>query len=220
MACQAPTSRLDVVISKLNESSDQHPELLSVSSYNSLSSLSSCESDTSANHSAHLNEDSGASQQRSIFKTYWEKSGSHPRAPVVPGNKSSSRSDTTATTVASSESSTESDGTDNTCANYERSLRRNEGIKASRSRRRSIFGDSRGSMPSLPARPYNAAPLERRAKSTSELEKGKLPSCLRSRDGQGRVRSSSVSFDNEVSIYEFSPPKENWAADGWSKWFH
>jgi hypothetical protein len=71
----------------------------------------------------------------------------------------------------------------------------------------------------LPSRPYQATPLKHRAKSAPEMEKDRLPSCLRTSD-EKRTRSSSVSFDAKVSIVTFTPSKENWAADGWSTWFH
>lgn len=230
MACQAPLFR--ITDDAFNECTDQeacrYPELLRVSSYNSLSSLSSCGSDT---HTRDFDEEDGISSQRSIFKSYWEKSRRLSQIPVV--EEKPLESDTTAPTVPESLNENDDDSTCCGANSYERSLSRHERVKTPSSKRgssnrRSIFGNSSGehpSMPSLMARPYHPTPLQRRAKSTSALVKGRLPSCLRSpsHDGdeqQRKIRSSSVSFDTEVSVFEFNPSKENYAADGWSKWFH
>jgi hypothetical protein len=100
--------------------------------------------------------------------------------------------------------------------NNERILKQNKGIKSSR---RSIFDSQYKSTSSL-SRPYHPAPLEQKAKSDSELQKKRLPSCLRSTSNFNRVCSSSVSFDCEVSVITYSSVQENWAAEGWSEMFH
>lgn len=210
-----PPSCLGLSMDKLNCTSEQEAcssssELQSVSSYNSLSSLSSCGSGgNNAEHDSVCSHRSSNSRPRSIFKTYWENSGSSPS--ISRANLKSTRS--TMTPATASVSSWDSDE-DSAVNSYERVLKRNEGVKT---RRRSIFGSSQyQSTPSL--RPYHPAPLKRRAKSASELEKRRLPSCLRSRD-EPKIRCSSVSFDCEVSVITYSTLKENWAAEGWSKLF-
>ena len=208
-----PLSSRTQSMDKIIESGEQEayrifPELHSVSSYNSLSSLSSCGSGQSNAEQSVDSEGSVTSKPRSIFKTYWEKSGSLPQ--TIRADKSSHSVATPATASVSSWDTDE----ESAANSYERVLKRNEGVK---SRRRSIFGSQYQSMPSLD-RPYHPGPLERKAKSSSELEKRKLSSCLRS--GERNARSSSVSFDSEVSVITFSPPKENWAADGWSNYFY
>jgi hypothetical protein len=205
-----PPSCLVLSLEKLNEESEHSSssELQSVCSYNSLSSLSSYGSEP-LNKTEHQNvcsEGSTTSRPRSIFKTYWEKSGSGPSL--------SREGRSIATPVTASISSWDSD--EQSAANsYERILKRNEGVKL---KRRSIFGSQYQSMPSL-ARPYHPAPLERGTKSDSELGKKRLPSCLRSSNPY-RGRASSVSFDCEVSVITYSSTQENWAAEGWSKMFH
>lgn len=205
-------------MNKLHESTEHEhcgssADLQSVSSCNSLSSLSSCGTERSNSEQESVcSQDSNTSRPRSIFKTYWEKSGSCPSLTRV--DKSSHSVNTPATASVSSWDTQDDESAANS---YERILKRNEGVKT---KRRSIFGATQyESMPSLSARPYRPAPLERKAKSASELEKSRLPSCLRSH-GQHRARCSSVSFDCEVSVITFSTPQENWAADGWSNLFH
>jgi hypothetical protein len=201
------------------KSSDQDmcgnaPDLRLISSYDSLSSLSSCESESciNADQESAGNGCSVASSPRYIFKTYWDKSGSLPQST---DKTCSTRSTSPGSCSASDEESTVSAATANS---YERVLKRSEGVKSSR--RRSIFGMQQESMPcQLPARPYQPSPLKHRAKSAPEIKKNNLPSCLRTSE-ERRTRSSSVSFDAKVSIVSFNPPKENWAADGWSTWFH
>lgn len=208
-----PSSTLMISMDKLNENSEQErngcsSELQSVSSYNSLSSLSSCGSELCKGRQNNVcGEGSTTSRPRSIFKTYWDNSGDRPS--MIRADKS------TATPATASVSSWDSD--EESAANsYERILKRNEGVKT---RRRSIFSQYQ-STPSL-ARPYHPAPLERRAKSAPELEKKTLPSCLRRSTNLNRAcSSSSVSFDCEVSVITFTSPQENWAAEGWSKIFH
>jgi hypothetical protein len=193
---------------KLNENAEQ--ELQSVSSYDSLSSLSSCGSGRSnSENDSVCSQGSVNSRPRTIFKTYWESSGS---SPSISRADKSARSVTTPATASVSSWDTDEESAANS---YERILKRKEGVKT---RRRSIFAGSQyQSSPSL-ARPYHPSPLERRAKSAPQLEKRRLPSCLRSGD-VNRARSSSVSFDCEVSVITYSTPKENWAAEGWSKLF-
>jgi hypothetical protein len=199
------------------ESSDQEicggtSDLRLISSYDSLSSLSSFESESSIN-ADQANARKGcsvASSPRSIFKTYWDKSGSL--------RQSSDKTCSTRSTSSESCSARDEASTVSAANSYERVLKRNEGVKSNT--RRSIFGIQQESMPfQLPARPYQASPLKQRAKSAPEMKKDRLPSCLRMND-ERRTRSSSVSFDAKVSIVTFNPPKENWAADGWSTWFH
>jgi len=194
---------------KLNENKEQ--ELQSVSSYNSLSSLSSCGSGRSnSENDSVCSQGSVNSRPRSIFKKYWENSGS---TSFISRADKTARSVTTPATA--SVSSWDTDDESAAANSYERILKRNEGVKT---RRRTIFGGSQyQSSPSL-ARPYHPAPLERKAKSACELEKRRLPSCLRTSHAI-RARSSSVSFDCEVSVITYSKPKENWAAEGWSKLF-
>lgn len=209
-----PLSSLMVSMDKLNDALEQEAcssssELQSVSSCGSLSSLSSCGSRESSNaeHDSICSNQSANSRPRSIFKTYWENSGSSPS--ISRANLKSSRS--TMTPATASVSSWDEESAANS---YERVLKHKEGVKT---RRRSIFGSSKHqSMPSF--RPYHPAPLERRATSTSELEKRRLPSCLRSRD-EHKTGCPSVSFDCEVSVITYSTLKENWAAEGWSKLF-
>ena len=188
-------------------------DLRSVSSYDSLSSLS-CESASSANGDLEsaFNGCSVSSSPRSIFKTYWEKCESLPQRPMTPTEK------TYSTRSTSSESLSASDEESSAANSYERVLKRSEGVKSGR--RRSIFGMHESARCLLPPRPYQPTPRVRtRAKSAPELEKNKsLPSCLRSTER--KPRSSSVSFDAKVSVITFNPPKENWASDGWSKWFY
>jgi hypothetical protein len=188
------------------------PDRRLISSYDSLSSLSSCESKSSINadQKSAGKGCSVASSPRSIFKTYWDKSASLPQ----------STDKTCSTRLTSSESCFAHDEASTVSAanSYERVLKRNEGVKSYR--RRSIFGIQQESMPfQLPARPYQASQLKHRAKSAPEMKKDRLPSCLRM-NNEKRTRSSLVSFDAKVSIVTFHPPKENWAGDGWSTGFH
>lgn len=208
-----PSSSLVLSMERLNEESEHSSsssELHSVCSYNSLSSLSSCGSEHlgKTEQKSVCSEGSATSRPRSIFKSYWEKSGSRPSL------SRTSRSISTPTTASVSSHSWDSD--EQSAANsYERILKRNEGVKSSR---RSIFGSQYKSTPSL-ARPYHPAPLAQKAKSDSELQKKRLPSCLRSSKLK-RGRAPSVSFDCEVSVITYSSIQENWAAEGWSEIFH
>jgi hypothetical protein len=207
------------------ESNDKHMEtgdrdicgipsdLRSVSSDNSLSSLSfESESITNVDQENAFNGCSVSSSPRSIFKTYWDKCESLPQRPMTPTDK------TYSTRSTSPETSPESDEESTAANSNELVLKRSERVESSR--RRSIFGMHESTPFIIPARPYQPSPLVRtRAKSAPELEKNRsLPSCLRSTER--KPRSSSVSFDAKVSVITFNPPKENWAADGWSKWFH
>lgn len=209
-----PSASIMLSTDKLNEHTEEETsrsssELQSVSSYNSLSSLSSCGSERGNAEQSICSDGSATSRPRSIFKTYWESSGD---SPLMTRAHKSSRSVTTHATASVSSWGSDEESAANS---YERILKHNEGVKT---RRRSIFGSQYQSMPSL-ARPYHPAPLERRGNSTSELEKRRLPSCLRSSPVAARARSSSVSFDCEVSVITFNSHLENWAAEGWSKRF-
>ena len=218
-----PTSSLVLSMDKLNvtteheETSSASSELPSVSSYNSLSSLSSC-----GNFSeSACSQESSSSRPRSIFKSYWENSGT---TPSISRARKASPSVTTPATASVSSWDSEDDDDESAANSYERILKRNEGIKTRR--RRSIFNSKYQSMPSL-GRPYHpGAPGERKIKSTSALlSQRPARSCLRSSSDEGQKTtrpacSSSVSFDCEVSVITYSAPKENWAAEGWSKMFH
>ena len=213
-----PSSSIMLSMDKIHGNTEQEhsrtsPELHSVSSYNSLSSLSSCGTDGSNSEESVCSQETNTSRPRSIFKTYWENTGSSPS--LTRAGKSSCSVRTPATASVSSWDSHDDESAANS---YERILKRNEGVKT---KRRSIFSSFQyKSEPSLSlARPYHPSPLERRAKSAPELEKRPLPSCLRSSEQQ-RARSSSVSFDCEVSVITYNTLTENWAADGWSKMFH
>lgn len=215
-----PTSTLILSMDKLTMSTENEEignassDLPSVSSYNSLSSLSSCGNFSEV--SVRSEESTSSTRQRSIFKSYWKNTGSTPSI-----TRTGKSSPSVATPATASVSSWDSDDESTAANSYERVLKRNEGVKSS-SRRRSIFGSTKyDSMPSLLARPYHPAPLERKIKSTSALSTERLPSCLRSSEREeGSKRCSSVSFDCEVSVITYTCPKENWAAEGWSKMFH
>lgn len=190
-------------------------DLSAVSSYESLSSLS-CDSERCpAEQECGSGEASVTSKPRSLFKTYWDKSGSTPQRSATPTEKSMS-SHFTASTSPDSLCESSSDEESSAAFSYERILKRNEFGK---SKRRSIFGKQE-STPNLLARPYDPSPLDgtRKAKSLPELERN-LSSCLRTGEQQ-RQRTQSVSFDTKVNVITFNQPQENWAADGWSKWFH
>jgi hypothetical protein len=210
-----PSSSLVFAIERLNEESEHSSSSLdvhSVCSYNSLSSLSSCGSehlDKTTEQKNISSEGSATSRPRLIFKSYWEKSGSRPSLSRTGWSIS------TPTTASVYSHSWDSDD-QNAAKSSERILKRNEGIKSSR---RSIFGSQYKSTTSL-ARPYHPAPLEQKAKSDSELEKMRLPSCLRSSNLNIGGCTSSVSFDCEVSVITYSSVQENWAAEGWSEMFH
>lgn len=210
-----PSSSLLVLsMERLNEESEHLSpslELHSVCSYNSLSSLSSCGSEhlDKTEQKSISSKASATSRPRLIFKSYWKKSGSRP---------SLSRTGLSISTPATASVSSHSwDSNEQSAAdNNERILKQNKGIKSSR---RSIFDSQYKSTSSL-SRPYHPAPLEQKAKSDSELQKKRLPSCLRSTSNFNRVCSSSVSFDCEVSVITYSSVQENWAAEGWSEMFH
>lgn len=161
----------------------------------SISSVSSAEGDESTPSKL-------STRPRSLFGSYWDKSSDMrslgrplalSRALLIPHLPS------------------EEDSQD--C--YERTLRevQEEGSPS----RRQIFSRScySQSTPSLARSPRTVN--FRKTKSVSALETS-LPSCLRTRQ-ESKARSQSVSFQEQVTISVFEPPKEIWAPSGWSNWF-
>lgn len=198
----------------------------------SLSSLSSMEDDTFDNDSFS---ELPPAKPRSIFHSYWSKEKparslsspprfSYPEQRVVVAGRiplSVSRGD--------SAGDSDDESTSSSCISYERTLRKNEGIRspaktpeATTPHRRSIFGNSHYISQSMPSLGEHLTTTRRenyrKTRSASDFE-GKLPSCLRS--NRRRERSNStVSFSSQVTVMEFKDSQEAWAADGWSKYFY
>ena len=186
-----------------------------------------------------LESDEGrSSQRRPIFASHWEKSsvtrstkriGPFPKRKLVPHPcPYSVGSDDEVGSTASNSGNT-----------YERTLKQDEGIKASSEvnpDRRSIFARclSRVEPPLQRAvsscfsmSPQLSALSRRNALSDSALVVKKSPSCLRSSKYSGAKpvrdasrRSLPVSFNSTVSVVKYEIPQEQWAATGWSSLFH
>ena len=162
-------------------------------------------------------------RKRSIFSLYWEKTGQQPIELMLAPAPAK---------IASSVSSASDDIVRMNAESFQ-AHSNNVGIfrKDSPAMRRSIMGSGSWSYSSsLPLFPSPEPVSRKKSLSASELEKKTVRrnSCLRqarySGDRESRrdselSLSSSVSFDLNVDIVVFQPPKEKWAAEGWDNYF-
>ena len=167
------------------------------------------------------------SKPRSIFKKYWNKE-ERSAQPI----KRSSSPRCVSNLHASFGLPTDDDAATN--FSYEHSLEQVE-VTPKRDRSYDNIPLSRGcwgglftaSAPLLLIQPYFSGRYTRSSRSESELHKTKpVKSALRrsrfSKEGQAEISSRHchpVTFNPQVEVVRFEPPKETWAHEGWSSWF-
>jgi hypothetical protein len=216
------------------DSCDDHPVSLRTVLPPDLVSASSGSCDDGSVSSLSSDEET-APLRRSIFSSHWKAEGKRQtsmRARALP------TADVVTTSCPFSEySDDETDFDENASGNtYERTLRKQEGIKASSEKvdRRKIFAGCINSDPIFFERSNcfrMNSPLSemtrRHAFSDSALVVKKPSSCLRSPRyaGDESARhstdsSQSVSFAASVTVIKFKVPQEQWASSGWSSFFH
>ena len=182
-------------------------------------SIYSCaETDDSSTCSTVSLDDEGVNSSpaspRSIFQCYWDK---HERRPSC--------------LPSSSQDSTSGTNSKNSYEGMVSARGQAERPKAdSCRRRRRIFSDVGCSPETTLPVPEEVQSLVsslrlrerivRKAHSVPGLVSHPGASCLRKRGIPERRRSdSSVTFSDSVDVVYFERPKENWASDGWSKFF-
>lgn len=161
-------------------------------------------------------------EQRSIFRSYWERHGQRRTKTSTLHLESKKRSIPRLEPAFDEEMSHDSNNT------YERTLKEQESTTTSQ--RRSIFGLHRclTKQISTPCFPRCPPTTYRKAASDSELQCKRMSSCMRpakysqQSESQNVVKDQQkckVSFDGRINIVDYNLPAEVWAEDGWSKYF-
>jgi hypothetical protein len=165
---------------------------------------------------------STASNTRSIFRDYWSRNGGKPH-----GSKRRLPE-----TVSVRKDFEVRDEPRSAGVSYEQVLKENEGVCVTTHSppRRVIFG-SYPKSPSVPVFSTSSVGWPNFRKTQSEgllLSTEKVSSCLRptrysgsySRRTSIESSTQSVRFTDEDSVAVYNAPKERWACDGWSQYFH